>query len=639
MRSSSTDIVSRRRLDHGEVRLFTRKGLDWTEKFPNVAAAVAELPADSALLDGEIVVEDEHGASSFSALQAALKAGHSEQFVYYVFDLLHLDGRDLTRLPLMERKAALKELVGGGEDSGVIKYSEHFEDDGAVVLRHACKFGLEGIVSKRREAPYRSGRADSFVKVKCSNAQELVVGGYAPSNVMPNAIGALVVGYYDDGKLRYAGRVGTGYSQAVAKDLWKRLHPLEIAKPPFDDIPSAERRAARWVKPTMVIEANLGGWTADDMVRQAAFKGVREDKPAREVGREVAVMAKASAKKTKKKTAAEARRAPAKSAARPARSGATKAAARSASKSATKPAAKSASRSAAKSANGAVHFTHPDRVYWADVGVTKQDLADFYRATWKWMAPHVVNRPLSLLRCPDGTAGQCFFQKHASAGLIETRLRTVTDRKGRQIIAVEDLDGLLSLVQAGVLEVHVRGSMIDSLEVCDRIVFDLDPGEGVGWPEIIAAARDVRERLAGIKLESFVKLSGGKGLHVVLPIDGADWETAKTFAQTVAQAMAADEPKRYVATIAKARREGKIFVDYLRNSLEQTAVAAWSTRARAGAPVSVPVTWAELGRCKSANQYTVFNLAKRLGSLKQDPWRDMLRVRQTLPKFDQRKPG
>ncbi len=295
-------------LDHGEVRLFTRKGLDWTEKFPNVAAAVAELPADDALIDGEIVVEDEHGTSSFSALQAALSAGYSEQFVYYAFDLLHLDGRNLIRLPLMERKAELKELVSG-EDSGVIKYSEHFEDDGPVVLRHACKFGLEGIVSKRRDAPYRSGRAESFVKIKCSNAQELVVGGYAPSNVTPNAIGALVVGYYDDGKLHYAGRVGTGYSQAVAKDLWKRLHPLEIAKPPFDDIPQAERRAARWVKPTMVIEANLRGWTADHMVRQAAFKGVREDKPATEVVREVAVMAAKASGKKKQGAAGSSRRA------------------------------------------------------------------------------------------------------------------------------------------------------------------------------------------------------------------------------------------------------------------------------------------------------------------------------------------
>jgi bifunctional non-homologous end joining protein LigD len=250
------------------------------------------------------------------------------------------------------------------------------------------------------------------------------------------------------------------------------------------------------------------------------------------------------------------------------------------------------------------------------------------------MAPYVVDRPLALVRCPDGTKGQCFFQKHASAGLTEKNLRTVIDSKKRQIIAVEDLDGLLSLVQAGVLEVHVRGSTIDRLDICDRIVFDIDPGDDVGWPEVIAAARDVRERLASINLESFVKLTGGKGLHVVLPFDGADWDTTKTFAQTVAFAMAADDPDRYVAKMTKSLRAGKIFIDYLRNSLEQTSVAAYSTRARAGAPVSVPVTWDELGRTKSGNQYTVLNLGKRLGSLKQDPWKDMGRLKQRLPDAD-----
>jgi bifunctional non-homologous end joining protein LigD len=241
------------------------------------------------------------------------------------------------------------------------------------------------------------------------------------------------------------------------------------------------------------------------------------------------------------------------------------------------------------------------------------------------------------VRCPDGTAGECFFQKHASAGLTEAHLRTVIDRKRRQIIAVENLDGLLSLVQAGVLEVHVRGSMIDSLELCDRIVFDLDPGEGVGWSDIVAAARDVRDRLAGIDLVSFVKLSGGKGLHVVVPIDGADWDTVKTFAQTVATTMALDAPDRYLAKMTKAQREGRIFIDYFRNSLEQTSVAAYSTRARAGAPVSAPVTWEELGRTKGANQYTVLNIGKRLRGLKQDPWKDMNGVRQALPNFDKRK--
>ena len=281
--------------------------------------------------------------------------------------------------------------------------------------------------------------------------------------------------------------------------------------------------------------------------------------------------------------------------------------------------------------DGDVRFTHPDRVYWVDVGVTKQDLAEYYRMAWDWMAPQVVDRPLALVRCPDGTKGQCFFQKHASAGLTEQNLRTLTDSKGRQIIAVDDLNGLLSLVQAGVLEVHVRGSLIDRLDTCDRIVFDIDPGEDVPWSWIVAAARDIRKRLAALDLETFVKLSGGKGLHVVLPIDGADWDTAKTFAQVLAFAMTADDPDRYVAKMTKSLRGGKIFIDYLRNSLEQTSVAAYSTRARAGAPVSVPVTWDELGRTRGGNQYTVLNLGKRLGSLKQDPWKDIGRVKQRLP--------
>jgi bifunctional non-homologous end joining protein LigD len=278
-----------------------------------------------------------------------------------------------------------------------------------------------------------------------------------------------------------------------------------------------------------------------------------------------------------------------------------------------------------------VRFTHPDRIYWVDVGITKQDLADYYRSVWNVMAPHVVGRPLALVRCPDGTKGECFFQKHASAGLAEENLHIVIDSNGRQVIAIENLNGLLSLVQAGVLEVHVRGSTIDRMDICDRIVFDIDPGEDVAWRQVVAAARDVRERLAAIGLQSFVKLSGGRGLHVVLPIDGADWETAKTFAQTVAFAMAADTPDRYVAKMTKLLRRGKIFVDYLRNSLEQTSVAAYSTRARTGAPVSAPVTWEELGRTKGGNQYTVLNLVKRLGSLKQDPWHDIVRVRQKLP--------
>jgi bifunctional non-homologous end joining protein LigD len=615
------------RRDGGEVRLLTRKGLNWTSRFPNIGSAVARLPARTALIDGEIVIEDENGISTFSGLQAALKTGERERFIYYVFDLLHRDGRDLTGLPLIERKAELARLIG--KQRGAIRYSEHFEGDGALVLRRACEISLEGIVSKRVDAPYRSGRSETFIKTKCSNAQEFVVGGYSASTALPRAVGALVVGYYDDGRLIYAGRVGTGFTQALAREVWRRLHAIEIDKPPFDQIPPSEarRRDIVWVEPKIVIEAHLRGWTADALVRQAAFKGVREDKPPHEVVREVPTVSKDRASSSRQVTSKVA----AKAATGISKTSSTKA---------TASATETASAGANRGSTGAdLRFTHPDRVYWVDVGITKQGLADYYRSVWDLMAPQLIDRPLALVRCPDGTTGECFFQKHASAGLTEKNLRTVVDKKKRQVLAVEDLNGLLSLVQAGVLEVHVRGSLIDRLEVCDRIVFDIDPGEGVAWSEVVAAARDVRERLAAVDLDSFVKLSGGKGLHVVLPIAGADWDTTKSFAQAVALAMTGDSPERYVAKITKSLRKGKIFVDYMRNSLEQTSIAAYSTRARPGAPVSVPVSWEELGRTKAGNQYTVLNLGKRLASVKRDPWKDIGRVKQELPDLRVRSRG
>jgi bifunctional non-homologous end joining protein LigD len=589
-------------LANKQVRLLTRKGLDWTSKFPNIEAAVAALPARSALLDGEVVIEDGKGISSFSGLQAALKAGEADTFIYYVFDLLYLDGRDLLDQTLIERKAALQQLIPRGAQ-GPVRYSEHFGKSGQVVLDHACKIGLEGIVSKRKDAPYRSGRFETFIKTKCANEQEFVVGGYSPSTAMYNAIGALVVGYYQDKRLLYAGRIGTGYTHATARELWRRLNALQIERPPFDEIPreEARRKDVRWVKPTMVIESHFRGWTADNLVRQAAFKGVREDKPPEEVVREVPVMAHRGTSAPKRShnehEAAKLARSP--------RTGAEK--------------------------SDDVRLTHPERVYWLDVGVTKADLANYYRAVWRWMAPQLIGRPLAMVRCPDGTKGECFFQKHASAGLSEKNLKMVIDKNRRQVLAVEDLEGLLSLVQAGVLEVHVRGSRIERLDICNRIVFDIDPGEDVEWREVLGAARDVRARLAALELLSFVKLSGGKGLHVVLPTAGTDWDTTKRFAGAVASAMQRDDPDRYVLKMTKSLRRGKIFIDYFRNSLEQTSICAYSTRARAGAPVSAPVSWEELGRTKCGNQYTVLNLGKRLDSLKQDPWKEMDRLKQKLP--------
>ncbi len=543
------------RLQRGKVQLLTRNRQDWTHRFPPIAKAVAALPAQSALLDGELVVENERGISSFSLLQTDLKDGRSDRFVYWLFDLLYLDGRDLTGEALVARKAALEKLLAGTGNE-VIRYADHFEEEGAVIFKHACEMGLEGIISKRRDAPYRSGRSDNFIKVKCHVGQEFVVAGFSPSTAMSNAIGALTVAFNENGKLRYAGRVGTGYTHETARDLWKRLEKLRVERPSLE-VPKTERRKdVIWVKPDVVVEAQYRGITHDGLLRQASYKGLREDKPAREVVREDPTDPPASAGPGKAATA------------RSAASGSGT----------TMTAPKSApARSVNKQAQVAnVQLTHAGRVYWVDVGITKEDLAEYYVTVWDWMAPHLVSRPLALVRCPEGTKGECFFQKHIPAIIKNSQVRHVVDAKEHDVIAVEELDDLIVLVQSGALEIHIRGSRLDALEACNRIVFDLDPGEGVGWDEIVAAARETRERLKQEKLESFVKLSGGKGIHVVVPVEDADWDTTKNFAQRIALSMVADSPDRYVGKMTKALRSRKIFIDYFRNSREATSVAPYS---------------------------------------------------------------
>jgi bifunctional non-homologous end joining protein LigD len=586
------------RLDRGKVELLTRKKLDWTARFSRIADAVAALPAESALLDGELVVEDGNGISNFSMLQSDLKEGRDDRFVYWVFDLLYLDGRDLTNEPLIERKAVLQRLFKGKSRNGPIRYAEDFDEDGSRLFKHACEMNLEGIVSKLRDAPYRPGRSENFIKTKCHNAQEFVVAGFTPSTAMAKAVGALTVAFHEGGKLRYAGRVGTGYSQATARDLWKRLRPLRIDKPPVA-LPEDERRKnVIWVKPQLVVETEFRGITHDGLLRQASYKGLREDKPAREVVREVPAPAAAAQRHAVRKSP-------------PARS------------------KKNGKIGRTKTVDiGNVHLTHPDRVYWADVGVTKEDLAEYYESVWGVMAPHLVGRPLAVLRCPAGTAGECFFQKHIASNIKESPLRHVVDAKEHDVIAVEKLDDLIELAQSGALEVHTRGSTLGRLEACDRMVFDLDPGEGVSWKEIVAAAQETRDRLKAEKLQSFVKLSGGKGVHVVVPIAGADWDATKAFTSRIANAMAADSPRRYLAKMTKAARTGRIFIDYLRNTREATSVAAYSTRARAGAPVSAPVSWEGLARTTAANQFTVPNLKKLVRG---DAWAEIGKVKQKLP--------
>jgi bifunctional non-homologous end joining protein LigD len=590
------------RLDHGDVQLLTRKRQDWTHRFEPVAEAVSKLPAATALLDGEIVVEDHRGISDFSLLQTDLREGRTDRFIYYVFDLLHLDGRDLLDEPLLARKTALAGLLNAGGQSKIIRYTDNFEEAGPVILRHACEMGLEGIISKRRNAAYRPGRSDNFIKSKCRGGQEVIVVGYSPSTALPNAIGALIIALHDGGELRYVGRVGTGYTQKIARELFRKLQPLRSARRPVE-LPSDERRKdVVWITPQLVIEVQSAGMTHGGVLRQASFKGLREDKTASEIVREVPAAKASASTMTSKKVR-------------------------------SKSAGKREQRKNGGSGGGddgptVVRLTHPDRVYWPDAGVTKADLAEYYVAVWEWMKPHILGRALSLVRAPEGVGGETFFQKHIASNVKSSPLRRAVPGKDHDVIAVETPEDLVALVQSGTLEIHVRGSRLDSLETCDRIIFDLDPGEGVSWPTIVAAAREIRERLQTMKLVSFVKLSGGKGIHVALPIADADWVSAKLFAQRVAASMASDSPKLYLAKMTKSLRKGRIFIDYFRNSREATSIAAYSTRARAGAPVSAPVTWERLARTTGGNDFTVLDLKKQL---KADAWAEIGKVRQKLP--------
>ena len=553
-----------------EVSMLTRSGLDWTEKFGDeVPDAFRKLSLKDAIIDGELVVETSAGASDFSALQADLSEGRSDRFTFYGFDLLYLDGMDLRATPLIDRKSALEALLT--DAPAALRYSAHFEEDGEMILRHACRLSLEGVISKVRDGAYKSGRGRNWVKSKCAHRQEFVVGGYVPSSTSKKAIGSLLLGYHDGRKLIHAGRVGTGFSRKIAEDLFTQLSAIDADEAPFDGKLSAEaKRGAHFVEPKLVAEVEFRSWTADGNVRHASFRGMREDKKASEIVREGG---KTGGSEDKPKSA--------------------------------------------------VKLTHPDRVYWKDAGVTKEGLADYYSQVWPFMAPFIVNRPLALLRCPTGTSGQCFFQKHAWKGQSKEILTVheKLDDSDEPGIAIDDLDGLIGLVQGGTLEIHPWGASLADIEKPDMIIMDLDPGEGVSWERVIEAAGEVRKRLEAEGLTAFVKTSGGKGLHVVAPVKPkADWDTVKAFTKQIADDMAEDAPDDYVATITKSKRKGKILIDYLRNGRGMTAVAPYSTRARDGATVSMPLAWDELTAEIGPDHFTVANALARLDNLDADPW-------------------
>jgi bifunctional non-homologous end joining protein LigD len=557
-------------IEDGKVRLWTRRGLDWTEKFGDrVREALRSLPLRKALIDGELVVENESGVSEFSLLQADLSDGRRDRFAYYAFDCLYLDGYDLREAALIHRKELLSQLIGAG--GGAIRYSSHFVEDGKLVLQRACALGLEGVVSKASQSVYVSGRGKSWVKSKCSARQEFVIAGYVPSTTGRKAIGSLVLGVYDGADLRYVGRVGTGFTVGVAEALYARLDAMRMRSSPFAKrLSTAEARQVRFVQPELIAEINFRGWTGDGLLRQASFQGLRDDKPAREVVRETTMATNAAPERPK----------------------------------------------------SSVTLTHPDRIYWPDVGVTKEGLADYYAEAWPFMKPLIVGRALALVRCPDGIEGQTFFQKHAWKGLNPNIVLVNDPAEAEALISIRDFDGLMALVQSAALEIHPWGSTVADWERPDMIVMDLDPGEDVDWTSVIAAAEEVRTRLKNAGLAAFVKTSGGKGLHVVAPVKPkAEWPAVKAFTKSIADSMAADSPERFVSTIPKARRHGKILIDYLRNQRGMTAVAAYSTRARPGAAVSMPLAWEELAPEIGPAYFTIRNAPARLSSTA-DPWAD-----------------
>ncbi len=591
------------RLTKGKVQLLTRSGHDWTERFGTaIPGAIAKLDADAALIDGEIVVETANGNTDFSALQADLSEGRSDRFIYYAFDLLHLDGADLRPARLIDRKTALAGLLETTPDSP-LRYSEHFEEDGEIVFRHACRLSLEGVISKRRDDPYPDGRSKSWLKSKCAYRQEFVVGGYVPSTADSNAIGSLVLGLYDekDGNLTHVGRVGTGFSRKMAQSLFSALRKIERKTSPFaETLPAGARRGVHFVRPEMVVEVEYRAWTGAGNLRHAAFRGIREDKSAGEVRSEEAVMPETKAKK-----------------------------------------AGDGKTSGVTTGEGQVlvKLTNADKIYWPATdeipAVTKGDLADYYAGVWRWMGPLLVERPLSLVRAPEGIHGHRFFQKHAWKGMHKS-IRTVVTAKGEEpTVFIDDLEGLLGLVQGGVLEIHpwgARGRTQKAINKPDMLTMDIDPDDAIGWEGIVEAAFQIKARLEAAGLAAFVKTSGGKGLHVVSPLEpSATWPKLKAFTKRLADLMAKDEPDHYVATVSKAKRKGKMLIDYLRNGKGATAVAAYSTRARDGAPVSMPLDWDEVADLGSASAFTIENALQRLNGQDLDPWAGFESARRALP--------
>ena len=580
------------RIESGEVRLFTRNGHDWTAKMPEQAEALAGLGLQSAWLDGEVVVADEEGTPDFQALQNAFEVGRSGSILYYLFDLPFLNGMDLRQVPLEHRRAALQELLGRS-DSELLRFSDGFTEQPDSILESACQMKLEGLIGKRAGSSYVSRRSDSWVKIKCSNRQEFIIVGYTQPKGTRTGFGALLLGLHDEeGKLRYAGKVGTGFNHATLETLHKQLKKLETDDSPLSKAPpAADTRGAQWLKPQLMCEVAYAEMTRQGVVRHSVFHGLRSDKPAEAITHERA-----------------------KSVARTSRT----------------PVAKTADTVG----SGKVRISNPERVIDPSSGTTKIELARYYAQVAPWALPQLRARPLALVRAPEGISGELFFQKHADKLAIPhiTQLDPSLDPKHGALMVIESTEALVGAAQMGTIELHSWNAVAPELEHPDRFVLDLDPDPALPWKSMIEATQLTQTLLDEIGLASFLKTSGGKGLHIVVPLDPVhDWGEVKGFSQAIAKYLAKLLPTHFSAVSGPKNRVGRIFIDYLRNSRGASTVAAYSARARDGLPVSVPVYREELAELKGANRWTVRNLMERLHELgADDPWADIAQTSQRI---------
>jgi bifunctional non-homologous end joining protein LigD len=583
-------IIARKAGD--EITLFSRSGLDWTVRFPAIAKALLTFPAKIALIDGEVAFVLPSGVTDFKSLQEHIDTAHGS-IRYFVFDLLSLNGKDWRKKPLKDRRAKLAQLMAAKGISNFLVYADYVQGSGPEFFAQACEAGLEGILSKRADRPYISGRGKDWRKIKCKRGEEFVIGGYSRSDVRGKPFSSLLLGTFEDGKLSYAGKVGTGFDSGDFNSLGKKFAPLERSRSPFEDVPREERKDAVWLEPKLVAQVEFTERTRDGRLRHPSFQGLREDKNAREVHREQAEDEEAGMAKTR--TA-------------------------------------SANKKGDPTLEG-ITLTNPDRVYYPDIGLTKLGVAQYYETVANFMLPYVVRRPISLVRCPEGIDKEHFFQRHAMKGMSKA-IKQVPIAGGetkKPYLYIDDEEGLFALVQIGALEIHDWGVALDHVSQPDRIVFDLDPDESLALATLKAAAVEVRDFLADLGFTSFLKSTGGKGLHLVAPIQPKlGWNEVKPFTKAVADALVAARPDRYTANPLKKTREGKIFVDYLRNQRGGSAIVNYSTRAKNGAPVACPLRWDELKGLKAAAPYSVKTLPARLKALKRDPWEGFFSTRQSI---------